>query len=111
MDVWVYGYFYELFEDILVYFDMYVKVGCICYIGVFNEILFGVMCFFVESDVWGLLCIVLIQNVYNFVNCQFEDGGLEEVCVCEQVSLFVYLLLVQGYFIGKYCNGVLLKGL
>lgn len=110
MDARAYGYPYEPFEDILDHLDTHVKAGRIRHIGVSNETPFGVMRFLAESDARGLPRIASIQNAYNLVNRQFEDGGLEEVCVREQVSLPAYSPLAQGYLTGKYRNGALPKG-
>ena len=51
-----------------------------------------------------------IQNAYNLTNRTFEDGGLEEVCVREHVSLLAYSPLGLGYLTGKYRNGALPTG-
>ncbi len=105
-----YSYPYEPFEDILAHLDTHVKAGRIRHIGVSNETPFGVMRFVAESEARGLPRMASIQNAYNLVNRQFEDGGLEEVCVREQVSLLAYSPLGQGYLTGKYRNGALPKG-
>ena len=68
------------------------------------------MRFLAESDARGLPRMASIQNAYNLVNRGFEDGGLEEVCVREEVSLLAYSPLGQGYLTGKYRNGALQKG-
>lgn len=105
-----YGYPYEPFEDILAHLEAHVKAGRIRHIGVSNETPFGVMRFLAESEARGLPRMASIQNAYNLVNRQFEDGGLEEVCVREEVSLLAYSPLGQGYLTGKYRNGALPKG-
>jgi len=51
-----------------------------------------------------------IQNAYNLVNRTFEDGGLEEICMREDVGLLAYSPLAQGYLTGKYRNGALPEG-
>ena len=63
-----------------------------------------------ESNARGLPRMASIQNAYNLVNRTFEDGGLEEVCVREDVSLLAYSPLAQGYLTGKYRNGALPEG-
>lgn len=110
MDAKAYGYPYEPFEEILAHLDAHVKAGRIRHIGVSNETPFGVMRFIAESNARGLPRMASIQNAYNLVNRTFEDGGLEEVCVREQVSLLSYSPLAQGYLTGKYRNGALPMG-
>lgn len=110
MDAKAYAYPYEPFEDILGHLDAHVKAGRIRHIGVSNETPFGVMRFLAESEARGLPRMASIQNAYNLVNRSFEDGGLEEVCAREQVSLLAYSPLGQGYLTGKYRNGALPKG-
>ena len=110
MDSKAYAYPYEPFEDILSHLETHVKAGRIRHIGVSNETSFGVMRFLAESEARGLPRMATIQNAYNLVNRTFEDGGLEEVCVREQVSLLAYSPLGQGYLTGKYRNGALPAG-
>lgn len=110
MDAKAYGYPYEPFEEILAHLDAHVKAGRIRHIGVSNETPFGVMRFVAESNARGLPRMASIQNAYNLVNRTFEDGGLEEVCVREDVSLLAYSPLAQGYLTGKYRNGALPEG-
>ncbi|MEL6414135.1 MAG: aldo/keto reductase [Pseudomonadota bacterium] len=110
MDAKAYGYSYEPFEEILGHLDAHVKAGRIRHIGVSNETPFGVMRFMAESNTRGLPRMASIQNAYNLVNRTFEDGGLEEACVREQVSLLAYSPLAQGYLTGKYRNGAVPDG-
>ena len=105
-----YSYPYEPFEEILAHLEAHVKAGRIRQIGVSNETPFGVMRFLAESEARGLPRMASIQNAYNLVNRTFEDGGLEEVCVREEVSLLAYSPLGQGYLTGKYRNGALPEG-
>lgn len=110
MDAKAYAYPYEPFEEILAHLETHVKAGRIRHIGVSNETPFGVMRFLAESEKRGLPRMASIQNAYNLVNRTFEDGGLEEVCVREDVSLLAYSPLGQGYLTGKYRNGALPAG-
>lgn len=110
MDSKAYAHPYEPFEDILAHLDTHIKAGRIRHIGVSNESPFGVMRFLAESEARGLPRMASIQNAYNLVNRQFEDGGLEEVTMREQVSLLAYSPLGQGYLTGKYQDGALPKG-
>ena len=110
MDAKAYAHDYEPFEDILAALDAHVQAGRIRHLGVSNETPFGVMRFVAESAARGLPRMASIQNAYNLVNRTFEDGGLEEVCVREEVSLLAYSPLGQGYLTGKYRNGALPAG-
>ncbi|MEL7033418.1 MAG: aldo/keto reductase [Pseudomonadota bacterium] len=110
MDSKAYTYAYEPFEEILSHLDAHVKAGRIRHVGVSNETPFGVMRFLAESDARGLPRMASIQNAYNLVNRAFEDGGLEEVCVREDISLLAYSPLGQGYLTGKYRHGALPEG-
>ncbi|MDJ0920057.1 MAG: aldo/keto reductase [Henriciella sp.] len=110
MDAKAYEHAYEKFEDILSHLDSHVKAGRIRHIGLSNETPFGVMRFVSEAEKNGLPRMASIQNAYNLVNRTFEDGGLEEVCVREDVGLLAYSPLGQGYLTGKYRNGALPKG-
>lgn len=110
MDAKAYGHPYEPFEEILSHLEAHVKAGRIRNIGVSNESPFGVMRFLAESDARDLPRMASIQNAYNLVNRTFEDGGLEEVCVREEVSLLAYSPLGQGYLTGKYRGGALPEG-
>ncbi len=110
MDTKAYGQPYEKFEDILGHLDRHVQAGRIRHIGLSNETPYGVMRFLAESEARGLPRMQSIQNAYNLVNRTFEDGGLEEVCVREEVGLLAYSPLGQGYLTGKYRNGALPEG-
>ncbi|MEL7390935.1 MAG: aldo/keto reductase [Pseudomonadota bacterium] len=110
MDTKAYGYPYEPFEEILSHLETHVSAGRIRHIGVSNETPFGIMRFVAESEARGLPRMATVQNAYNLLNRTFEDGGLEEVCVREDVSLLAYSPLAQGYLTGKYRDGALPKG-
>lgn len=110
MDPKYYSAEYEAFEDILSHLDGHVKAGRIRHVGLSNETPYGVMRFIAESDKHDLPRMASIQNAYNLVNRQFEDGGLEEACVREDVGLLSYSPLGQGYLTGKYRGGALPKG-
>lgn len=110
MDAKAYGHAYEKFEDILAHLDTHIKAGRIRHLGLSNETPFGMMRFIAESETKGLPRMASIQNAYNLVNRQFEDGGLEECCVRENVDLLAYSPLGQGYLTGKYRGGALPKG-
>lgn len=110
MDAAAYATQYEAFEDILGHLDTHVKAGRIRHVGLSNEAPYGVMRFLAESAARDLPRMASIQNAYNLVNRTFEDGGLEEICVREDVGLLAYSPLAQGYLTGKYRNGALPEG-
>jgi aryl-alcohol dehydrogenase-like predicted oxidoreductase len=110
MDRKAYGLEYEAFEEILDHLDSHIKAGRLRHVGLSNETPFGVMRFIAESEARGLPRMASIQNAYNLVNRTFEDGGLEEACLREDVSLLAYSPLGQGYLTGKYRNGALPEG-
>ncbi|MBR9834379.1 MAG: aldo/keto reductase [Alphaproteobacteria bacterium] len=110
MDHKAYGLEYEAFEEILDHLDSHIKAGRLRHVGLSNETPFGVMRFIAESEARGLPRMASIQNAYNLVNRTFEDGGLEEACLREDVSLLAYSPLGQGYLTGKYRNGALPEG-
>lgn len=110
MNAKAYAYPYEPFEEILAHLDTHVQAGRIRHIGVSNETPFGIMRFLAESNARGLPRIASTQNAYNLLNRTFEDGGLEEVCVREQVGLLAYSPLAQGYLSGKYRDDALPEG-
>lgn len=110
MDAAAYAAEYEAFEDILGHLDTHVKAGRIRHVGLSNEAPYGVMRFLAESAARDLPRMASIQNAYNLVNRTFEDGGLEEICVREDVGLLAYSPLAQGYLTGKYRNGALPEG-
>lgn len=109
VDAKAYGFAYEPFEEILAHLDTHVKAGRIRHVGVSNETAFGVMRFLAESDAKGLPRVQSIQNVYNLVSRDFENG-LDEVAMREGVGLLAYSPLAQGYLTGKYRNGAMPKG-
>ena len=109
LDFSLISYPYEPFEEILSHLDAHVKAGNIRHIGVSNETSYGVMRFLAESDARGLPRMQSIQNCYNLVNRQFEEG-LDEIAAREQVGLLAYSPLAQGYLTGKYRNGALPEG-
>ena len=109
LDANSYSFPFEPFEDILAYLDTHVKAGRIRHIGVSNETSFGVMRFLAESNARELPRIQSIQNVYNLVARNFEDG-LDEIAIRENVGLLAYSPLAQGYLTGKYRDGALPKG-
>lgn len=78
--------------------------GKIRYCGVSNESAWGVAEFTKIAEKYSLPRIASIQNVYNLMSRQFEDG-LEEVCFREKVSFLTYSPLAFGHLTGKFLNG------
>ena len=109
LDANSYSFPFEPFENILAHLDTHVKAGRIRHVGVSNETSFGVMRFLAESNARELPRIQSIQNVYNLVARNFEDG-LDEIAIRENVGLLAYSPLAQGYLTGKYRDGALPKG-
>ncbi|MFN7887274.1 MAG: aldo/keto reductase [Betaproteobacteria bacterium] len=70
-------------------------------VGVSNESPWGVCEFTRLAREHGLPRIVSIQNAYNLVNREFEQG-LTEACFREQVGLLAYSPLAFGRLSGKY---------
>jgi aryl-alcohol dehydrogenase-like predicted oxidoreductase len=81
-----------------------VSDGKIRYCGISNETAWGVSEFTRVSEKYGLPRIATIQNVYNLMSRQFEDG-LEETCFRENVSMLGYSVLAFGLLTGKFMNG------
>ncbi len=100
---------HEPFEDILGHLNQHVKAGRIRHIGVSNETPFGIMRFLAESANKAWPRIASIQNAYNLVNRNFENG-LDEIAIHEDVGLLAYSPLAQGYLSGKYRGGALPEG-
>jgi aryl-alcohol dehydrogenase-like predicted oxidoreductase len=78
--------------------------GKIRHVGVSNETPWGVCEFARVSERLGLPRIASIQNVYNLMSRQFEDG-LVEACLRERVGLLAYSVLAFGHLTGKYRGG------
>jgi aryl-alcohol dehydrogenase-like predicted oxidoreductase len=81
-----------------------VSDGKIRYCGVSNETAWGVGEFTKIAEKYGLPRIATIQNVYNLMSRQFEDG-LEETCFRENVGMLGYSTLAFGLLTGKFMNG------
>lgn len=100
---------YEPFETILESLDAHVQKGNIRHVGLSNETPYGTMRFLAESEKRGLPRMQSVQNVYNLVSRNYEEG-MEEVSMREQVGLLAYSPLGQGYLTGKYRDGALPVG-
>jgi aryl-alcohol dehydrogenase-like predicted oxidoreductase len=96
-------------DEILGVLGDLVRQGKIRFAGLSNETPWGVMSFLKAAETHALPRIVSIQYAYNLVNRSFETG-LAEIHYREQVSLFAYSPLGQGYLTGKYEGGALPEG-
>jgi len=86
-----------------------VERGAVRHLGVSNETPWGVMRYLGLSDTAGLPRVVTDQSAYNLLNRKWEMG-LAEIAMQEQVQLFAYSPLGQGYISGKYLEGAVPKG-
>lgn len=85
------------------------QVGKICVFCLFNESVWGIVCWCNVVDWIGVLCVVIIQNEYLLM-VWFYDLDLVEMVVNEDVILLVYFCFVVGFLIGKYVDGMLFEG-
>ena len=91
-------------------FGRLVQAGKVRHIGVSNESAWGVMQWLKASEgAVPLPRIQSVQNAYSLVNRTFETA-LAEIALREDVGLFAYSVLAQGYLTGKYRNGALPPG-
>jgi aryl-alcohol dehydrogenase-like predicted oxidoreductase len=81
-----------------------VSDGKIRFCGISNETPWGVCEFTRVAEKYSLPRIATIQNVYNLMSRQVEDG-LEEACFRESVSFLGYSVLAFGFLTGKFMNG------
>ncbi|MCB0429824.1 MAG: aldo/keto reductase [Flavobacteriales bacterium] len=92
------------FAEVLTSLKGFMNEGKIRYIGVSNELPWGVMRFLEEHKNKDLPRIQSIQNAYNLLNRTFEYG-LSEIAEREQVGLLAYSPLAFGLLSGKYYRG------
>ncbi|BBB27811.1 NADP(H)-dependent aldo-keto reductase [Amphritea japonica] len=81
-----------------------VDEGLIRYVGLSNEVPWGVMKFLSYAETLGLPRVVSVQNPYNLLNRK-DEVGLTEVLMREQVALLPYSPLAFGTLSGKYLDG------
>lgn len=86
-----------------------VKAGKIRHIGLSNETAWGTMAWLREAERQNLPRVVSIQNVYNLLSRDFENG-LDEVALQEKVGLLAYSPLGAGTLTGKYLDGAIPAG-
>lgn len=103
-------YQYELDEDTvpiletLEALDALVRSGRVRHIGLCNETPWGLARFLHHAEVHGLARVISIQNPYNLLNLDFENG-LAEMAQRERVGLLAYSPLAMGTLTGKYLGG------
>ncbi|ANT54688.1 NADP(H)-dependent aldo-keto reductase [Mesorhizobium amorphae] len=103
-------YQYELDDDAvpiletLEALDALVKSGRVRHIGLCNETPWGLARFLHHAETLGLARVISIQNPYNLLNLDFENG-LAEMALREQVGLLAYSPLAMGTLTGKYLGG------
>jgi len=81
--------------------DQLVRDGKVRHVGVSNETPWGVCEYTRTAGRFGLPRIASIQNIYNLVSREFEQG-LAEACLHERVGLLAYSVLAFGFLTGKY---------
>lgn len=81
-----------------------VDEGLIRYVGLSNEVPWGVMKFLSYAEALGLPRVVSVQNPYNLLNRK-DEVGLTEILLREQVELLPYSPLAFGTLSGKYLDG------
>ncbi len=80
-----------------------VDEGLIRYVGLSNEVPWGVMKFLSYAETLGLPRVVTVQNPYNLLNRK-DEVGLTEVLLREKVDLLAYSPLAFGTLSGKYLD-------
>ncbi|WP_299197304.1 NADP(H)-dependent aldo-keto reductase [uncultured Amphritea sp.] len=81
-----------------------VDEGLIRYVGLSNEVPWGVMKFLSYAEALGLPRVVTVQNPYNLLNRK-DEVGLTEVLLREKVDLLAYSPMAFGTLSGKYLDG------
>ncbi|UTW05726.1 NADP(H)-dependent aldo-keto reductase (plasmid) [Amphritea atlantica] len=81
-----------------------VDEGLIRYVGLSNEVPWGVMKFLGYAESLGLPRVVSVQNPYNLLNRK-DEVGLTEVLMRENVDLLPYSPMAFGTLSGKYLDG------
>jgi aryl-alcohol dehydrogenase-like predicted oxidoreductase len=88
-------------EETLAALTELVQAGKVRYIGLSNEVPWGLMKFLGISHAKNLAKVVSIQNPYSLLNRSFEIG-LAEIAMREKVGLLAYSPLGCGVLSGKY---------
>ena len=81
-----------------------IEDGKIRYGGVSNETPWGLTRLITTAEESGLPRMVSVQNQYNLLDREFENG-MQEVCVREDVGLLAFSPLAMGVLSGKYDHG------
>jgi len=90
-------------------FDRLIDAGKVRYAGVSNETPWGLTRLVALAETTGLPRIVSLQNQYNLLSRQY-DQGMSEVCERESVGMMAFSPLAQGALSGKYSGGKFAKG-
>ncbi|MDA0261892.1 MAG: aldo/keto reductase [Proteobacteria bacterium] len=84
--------------------DRLIVAGKIRYAGISNETPWGLTRFITSAEAYELPRMVSVQNHYNLLHREFENG-LQEVCIREDVGLLAFSPLAMGVLSGKYGSG------
>ena len=90
-------------------FDRLIDAGKVRYAGVSNETPWGLTRLVALAETTGLPRIVSLQNQYNLLSRQY-DQGMSEVCEREDVGMMAFSPLAQGALSGKYSGGKFARG-
>jgi aryl-alcohol dehydrogenase-like predicted oxidoreductase len=86
-----------------------VEEGKVRYVGLSNELPWGVTEFLRLSREHGLPRVVSVQNAYNLINRIYEYG-LAEIGFREDIGLLAYSPLAFGHLSGKYLENPAAQG-
>ena len=86
-----------------------VKTGKVRHIGLSNETPWGLSEFLNISEKKSYPRVQSVQNAYNLLNRNYENG-MSEFFHRSEVGLLAYSPLAQGYLSGKYLDGKLPEG-
>ena len=96
-------------EETLEVLEEIVKTGKVRHIGLSNETPWGLSEFLNISNKKSYPRVQSVQNAYNLLNRNYENG-MSEFFHRSEVGLLAYSPLAQGYLSGKYLDGKLPEG-
>ena len=96
-------------EETLEVLEEIVKTGKVRHIGLSNETPWGLSEFLNISEKKSFPRVQSVQNAYNLLNRNYENG-MSEFFHRSEVGLLAYSPLAQGYLSGKYLDGKLPEG-
>ena len=96
-------------EETLEVLEEIVKTGKVRHIGLSNETPWGLSEFLNISEKKSYPRVQSVQNAYNLLNRNYENG-MSEFFHRSEVGLLAYSPLAQGYLSGKYLDGKLPEG-